>query len=213
MKPSINIIKSSMATYLLTVILLCITSITCKRDEPIPVESINIQIPNGDFENWSWVPLPENWKTNSYPLSMAQWVTYIVKKDSQVVYHGAYSMKLIYNLTPPAWGAAPAWAKNKFAISEHPNNLRGYLKCNLQGTDTVSISVKILNNGITVDSGQWKSTVSIINWTEVNIPISNSSTVIDSALITITGGKYKDSTTTLANSTTFWVDQLYLIKY
>ena len=186
-----------------------IGSLTCKKDPSIE-DAINI--PNGDFENWNWEPLPENWKTNSCPLCTTPWEMYVAQKDSEVVFHGKYSMKLIYNLTLPIpiYRWSPTWIKNKFAISKHPSNLHGYVKCNIHGIDTVYIGIMLLNKGIVVDSGQWNSTLSISNWTLVNIPISSSSSAVDSALITIIGGKFKDSTTSLTNSTAFWVDNLTL---
>ncbi len=181
-------------------------NVSCKKDQSI----INVVIPNGDFENWDWLQFPQNWKTNSCPPCTPPYEMNIAQEDSLEVYHGKYSVKLIYNLTPPILGAAPTWLKNKFAITDHPNNLHGYIKCNIHGTDTVYIGIKLLNRGVTVDEGNWKSTVTINNWTLVNIPISQSNSTIDSALITIIGGKFKDSTTTMTNSTTFWVDNLFL---
>jgi len=187
-------------------ILLLITSVSCKKDNTNAQgqgSSFNTVIPNYDFENWT-SKLPDNWKTNSCPMCVPSWNPYIAQQDSQIVYHGKYSLKLIYNLI------FPSWVESKFAISQHPSSLHGYVKCNLYGTDTVSIKIKLLNNSLVVDSGEWSSTTAINSWTAVNIPISHTTSTIDSVLILIVGGKYKDSTTNFTNSTTFWVDDLSL---
>ena len=205
--------KTSMPTYFACVVILFLSIAGCtKHDSPLP-PAVEITIPNNDFENWTVELLPENWQTNSCPLCVPQVETYIVQKDTQVVYHGKYSMKLINNLTDSV-GYAPAWAKNKFVLSAYPSILHGYVKCNLMGIDTVSIKIEILLDGTPINGGQWKTTSSINNWTEVNIPISDTipAFAFDSALITITGGKYKDSTINLSNSTTLWVDKLSLFK-
>lgn len=207
--------KTLMPTYFACVVILFLSIAGCtyKHDSPLPVPAVEMPTPNGDFENWTVELLPENWQTNSCPLCVSQVETYIVQKDSQVVYHGKFSMKLINNLTDSG-GYVPAWAKNKFELSGYPSSLHGYVKCNLMGTDTVSIKIEILLDGNPINGGQWKTTSSISNWTEVNIPVSENNIpfAFDSALITITGGKYIDSTTNLSNSTTLWVDKLSLFK-
>lgn len=209
--------KTSMPTYFAYIVILVLSITGCtKQDSQIPpvTPAEELPMPNSDFENWTDGLLPENWQTNSCYVCVPQMETYIVQKDSQVVYHGNYCMKLINNLVDTGGYIPPAWAKNEFELTGYPSSLHGYVKCNVTGNDTVSIKIEVLFEGNPINGGIWESTSSINNWTEVNIPVSDTNTpfAFDSALITITGGKYKDSTTTLSNSTTLWVDKFSLLK-
>jgi len=164
-----------------------------------------IPVPNGDFENWNWQLRPISWYTNGCPLCVgAQWDEYVVKQDSQTVYHGKYSAQLMYNYS------FQAYAKIKFALSIHPSSLQAYVTCHLYTPDTVSINIKLYKHKHVVDSGYWQSTASITNFTQINIPLSTNAALIDSAQILIKGGK------TIApnnyNSSTLWVDDLSFFK-
>ena len=164
-----------------------------------------IAVPNGDFENWNWQLRPVSWYTNGCPLCQgAPFDEYQVRKDSQIVYHGNYSAQLIYNYY------YQAYAKIKFALSTHPTILQGYVMCTLYNPDTVTINIKLLKNRHIVDSGYWQSTTAISSFTQINIPISTAATLIDSAQITITGGKKIAPNN--VNSTTLWVDDLSFFK-
>jgi hypothetical protein len=170
---------------------------SCSRDKAI-VQTI--PIPNGDFETWDNMSLLANWETNSCPVCVPPYETYIVTKDSSA-YHGRFAAKFVYN------NVYASWAENKFSIPRHPSNLTGYVKCNLFGTDTVTIKIKLYNNTAIVDSGKWLGTSSIVNYLKINIPITQSSSYVDSALIRIQGGRkigYPNS------NTEFWVDNLSL---
>jgi len=71
----------------------------------------------------------------------------------------------------------------------------------------VSIKIQLFNNAVIVDSGQWIGTSSIPNYTQIVIPITQYSSNVDSAMISIQGGHqigYPD------NDTEFWVDYLRL---
>lgn len=162
-------------------------------------------IPNADFEYWSG-GYPENWETNSCPPCVPPYETYIAQKDSINVYHGNFSIKLLYNNTH-GFGYDPPWIKTKFPVLNHPASLEVAVKCELFGNDTVSIGVKVFVNNNVVDSGYWQSTTSINQFQQISIPITTSSTIADSILIHIIGGKaIRDST--LSNDTKFWVDNL-----
>jgi hypothetical protein len=186
------------------ILLLCIATfaISCSKDEEIPNPSQpqqNIPVANGGFENWT-NNLPDNWTTNSCPPCMAPYETYIVRQDT-VAYQGQFAAKFIYNNT------YAAWAQNGFAVTTHPQYLSAYVKCNLVTTDSVLIRVKVFNNNVEVDSGEWYGTTSISNYTQLNVPISQNATQADSVNIYIEGGHRGSLTWT---NTEFWVDAVEL---
>jgi hypothetical protein len=170
--------------------------LSCSKDN---VNQQTILIPNGDFENWNtgWL---QNWETNSCPPCVPPYDPYVIKQDSSA-YHGQYAAKFIYN------NVYAAWAQNKFSVPKHPSNLTSYVKCDLYGSDTVSIKIKLFYNGAIVDSGQWLGTSSIGNYKKIDIPITQNSSKVDTALIRIEGGHklgYPNK------NTEFWVDYLTL---
>jgi len=158
-----------------------------------------IQIPNGDFESWTNL-LPNNWVTNSCPYCLPAFETYIIQQDTPA-YEGKYAAKFIYN------NVYAATAENKFALSEHPDYLTANVKCNHFGNDTVSVKIKLLKNSIAVDSGQWLGTSTMINYIQIKIPISQTTTQVDSAVINIKGG---NKIGLPANNTELWIDNLEL---
>ncbi|HTA60931.1 MAG TPA: hypothetical protein VK835_00685 [Bacteroidia bacterium] len=181
--------------------------LACKKNVPSTAgkPATQIAVPNGGFENWDWQLRPLNWYTNGCPLCVgAQWDEYVVKKDSVTLYQGKYSAQLMYNYS------FQAYAKIKFALTTHPTILQAYISCYLYKPDTVNINIKLFKNKIVVDSGYWQSTATISNFSQINVPLTNNATAIDTALITITGGK------TVApnnyNSSTLWVDNLSFFK-
>ena len=160
------------------------------------------QIPNKDFENWTWEPLLVDWKTNSCPLCDPPWETYIVQKDSIAIYNGNYAAKFVYN------NIHPAFATTRFPLSTHPFSLTAYIKNQLFGIDTTYIGIKLLKNSMVIDSGEWIDTASISYYTQLIIPISQKSAQIDSAEITIVFGNIKQlQITDIPN---LWVDNLSL---
>ena len=186
--------------------------VACKKDAaltntppPAVPQARAIPVPNGDFENWDWQLRPTNWYTNGCALCVgAPFDEYVVKKDSQTVYHGAYSALFMYNYN------FQAYAKIKFPLTIHPNQLQAHVFCYLYTPDTVSISIKLLKNSHTVDSGYWQSTMPITNFTQINIPITTGTAIIDSAVLLIKGGK--NIAPNNFNTTAFWVDDLVLFK-
>lgn len=161
------------------------------------------QIPNSDFENWQWIggwyENPDEWTTNNAQLSSIE-----VGKDTNA-YQGNYAMKLKnYNTY------YRAWAQIKFPIATHPFKLIGYVKCRLaDNADTVSIKITLLNNGLQVDSGVWLGTSSISNYIQIKIPLSQNTSIIDSAIIVITGGSHLTNNQP-GMGTEFWLDNLSL---
>lgn len=174
------------------VILMTLTWVAgCHKDEA----NQGIVVPNGDFEDWVSSPAPQLWQTNSCPLCLPPYETYIVQQDTNA-YQGSFAAKIIAN------GVYQTKAENKFAIPYHPTVLSAYVKSGVTTTDSLLISIKLLRNAVTVDSGQWINTASIAGYTKINIPITNNATLADSASIKITGGKNR--------STVLWIDYVTL---
>ncbi len=183
-----------MKTRQILILLSIIILTACKKDK-----LILLPVPNGDFESWNALS-PKYWKTNSCPFCLPPFDTYIVQQDSSP-YEGKFAAKFIYN------NVYPAWAENKFAISNHPDNLTAFVKCNLYGNDTVSVKIKLLKNTTVVDSGQWFGTANITKYTQINIPVTQSLSKVDTAIITILGGHKQGYP---LNNTEFWIDNLEL---
>src|SRR6185312_4531167 len=157
------------------------------------------KIPNCDFESWTADDELKEWKTNSCPACVPAFNTYIVQKTSEA-YHGQYAAKFLYN------GVYSAAASAKFAVTGHPVELTGYVKCQLYANDTAFIKVRVFKANIVVDSGIWKSTELINKYTVFSLPITQSTATADSVSISIRGGQR----TTDGGSSTLWVDYLSL---
>ena len=99
-------------------------------------------------------------------------------------------IELVYNNTPAGSGYAPAWAKCKFPIQQHPLSFECFTKTDLYGMDTVSIEIDVFNNGIKIDSGYWESTTTINQWQNIIVPITQSGSQVDSIEIKLIGGIY-----------------------
>lgn len=158
-----------------------------------------IAVPNGDFESWTYLK-PDSWTTNSCPACAPPYETYIVRPDSDS-YQGVFAAKFIYN------NVYPAYAQNEFPVSIHPTNLTAFVKCNLYGMDTVTIKITLRYHSVAVDSGQWFGTASIGSYSQVNIPVTHNSFLVDSATILIQGGHQIGYP---ANNTELWVDNVEL---
>jgi len=156
-----------------------------------------IPIPNGDFELWDNMPKLYNWQTNSCPACLPSYATYIVQKMTDAA-HGQYAAKFIYN------GVYSSLANNKFPISLHPALLSGYIKANVANGDTATIHVDLFSGSSIVDGGNYYATSSIADYKKIEIPISQVSPTVDSALIKIIGGKKQN--------TELYVDNLVFIK-
>ncbi len=167
---------------------------SCKKDT---TGQQVITIPNGDFELWDNTPSLLYWQTNSCPACVPPFETYIVQKVTDS-YNGLFAAKLIYN------NVYNSFAYNKFSIPSHPALLTGYVKSNIANSDTVRIHIDIFSGNNIVDTGNWYETASTTNYRIIEIPISQNTSSVDSALITIVGGKKQN--------TEFYVDNFALIK-
>ena len=163
----------------------------CKKERPLPTAP---NIPNADFEGWSSTDYLQNWSTNSCALCVPAVNTYIVQKTTDA-YHGQYAAELIYN------GVYPAMASSIFAVSSHPSSLIGYAKCQIIGTDTVSVKVVVYSQNNIVDGGVWVNTEPITNYSQFVVPISQNSDRADSVKIVIKSGSHEIGTV-------LWIDYL-----
>jgi len=156
-----------------------------------------IPIPNGDFEQWDGMQNLAIWQTNSCPACVPPWETYIVQKATNVE-HGQFAAKFIYN------NVYSSLANNKFSVSLHPTLLTGYIKSKITSGDTATIHIDLYSKNNIVDSGNLFETNTNSNYRKVEISISQTSMIADSALIQIVGGKKQGTELT--------VDNLVLIK-
>lgn len=173
------------------VIFLC----SCSPENDISEQII--PVPNGDFELWDNLLFLESWQTNSCPPCDPPYESYIIRRDS-TAYQGLFAAHFIYN------DVFASLAVNDFSIPAHPSYLTGYVKSKLPPSDSILIGVHLFNNGIPVDSGKIYITSSISNYTQIEIPISQSTLESDSATITIKGGTKTGSE--------LWIDHLQFIK-
>lgn len=163
------------------------------------LNKLEAQIPNPSFENWinvgGWFDIPSGWSANN-----SQIITSVVAPDSDA-YSGSLAMHL-QNVTT----IRPA-ASTQFPIVSNIISLTAYVKLSLIINDTVKIKVLELSNGLVVDSGEWLGLSDIQNYSPITIPVSQSNTTIDSAIIEISGG---NQTNLIFESTVFLVDDLSL---
>jgi len=156
-----------------------------------------IDVPNGDFELWDDQPKLFTWETNSCPLCVPAFETYIVKKETEAA-SGKFAAKFTYN------GVYRSLARNKFAIPMHPGDLRVFIRSNISTGDTATITIDIFSGNSIVDNGSYSETLSTSHYKQIVIPISQSRTAADSALVTIIGGN--------KGNTFLYVDNLILTK-
>lgn len=170
-------------------------SVACTKNTP---STQIIAIPNGDFENWDNSPYLLNWQTNSCPLCLPPYETYIVKKTSEAI-NGYFAAKFIYN------NVYSSYAFIKFPVSANPDLLSGYIKSNITAGDTAQIHIDVFSSNKIIDSGNWFETSTSINYKKIEIPLSQStSTIADSVSIRISGGHKQN--------TELFVDNLVLTK-
>ncbi len=141
-----------------------------------------IPIPNGDFENWDNSPYLLSWQTNSCPLCVPPYETYIVKKSTEAE-NGYFAAKFIYN------NVYSSYAFIKFPVSTKPDLLSGYIKSSVTVGDSVQIQIDVFSNNKIIDSGNWSETTTSTNYKKIEIPLLQTSSVADSVSIRIIGGQ------------------------
>jgi hypothetical protein len=182
------------AIFVIVTIMFAATFLTCKKETA--TQQI-ISIPNGDFELWDNTPSLYNWQTNSCPLCLPPFETYIVRKVTDVS-GGQFAAKFIYN------NVYSSYAINKFPVSVHPTLLTGYIKSSIAAGDTAIIRVELYSGGNIVDKGNFYETSSNTAYRKIQIPVSQVSATVDSAFIKIIGGKKQN--------TELFVDDLVFLK-
>lgn len=171
------------------IILIMMTFLSCNK---VPANQQTILIPNGDFEQWDNTQNLLIWQTNSCPLCVPPFETYIVQKVTDAE-HGQFAAKFVYN------GVYSSSASNKFAISLHPSSLTGYIKSTIANGDTAIIHIDLFSGNNIVDNGNFYETSSNASYRKINISISQTTTNVDSALIKIVGGKKQNTELTIDN--------------
>ena len=182
---------------LFTTFILSLTILSCKKENNVSNNQQIIPIPNGDFEFWDNMPNLNTWQTNSCPACVPPYETYIVKKVTDAS-NGQYAAKFIFN------NVYKSYATNKFQILLHPSLLTGYIKSNITNGDTATIHIDLFSGNNIIDNGNFYETTSNSNYRQIEIPISQYSNSIDSASITISGGKKQ--------GTELYIDNLVFIK-
>jgi hypothetical protein len=174
----------------LILIILLASLISCKKTGTSAEQLITI--PNGNFELWNSQPILSIWKTNSCPLCLPPFNTYVIEKDNEFQ-NGQFAAKFISN------NVYKSSAENKFQISEHPSFLRGFIKSNITNGDTAQIHIDLFSGNTIVDSGNLFETTTNNVYRQIEIPISQNVTNIDSASIKISGGKMQNTTLLIDN--------------
>lgn len=148
-------------------------------------------IPNFDFEFWQHgyptgscgptycTTCPDNWlifcgRHNEWGMQI----------DTNA-YHGKHALKGV-NWTTTNGYVLQATLRQKFAVYSHPAALSCYVKAD-DSTSSISIWIILYNNSTPVDTGKWNGTNLANNYTKIVIPITQNSSLIDSAYISIAG--------------------------
>jgi hypothetical protein len=156
-----------------------------------------IQVPNGDFEIWN--PDFQNWVVESDTcLLMPPFLPYVTRADSSQAQQGQSALKI----RPGDICGRSVY--NSFPILIHPNLLSGYIKSNIALGDTATIHIDLFMGSQIVDSGVFYETHTNSTYRNIEIPISENNTAVDSVQIKITGGKMA--------GTELFVDHLVLLK-
>jgi hypothetical protein len=144
------------------------------------------EIPNGNFEEWG---MPNTW--NYTPID---WVTMNMQLIESTVmdslpYEGELAMKV--KSIPGFEGAVQGVSYTTVELSAIPPSLNFYVKCFVDGEDTVWVDVSFWNTLIPeapIYSETWISTESIDDWTGINLELEQIEPVIDYAIVSVKSG-------------------------
>lgn len=159
--------------------------------------SVNAQIPNSGFENWTTVGGNDSltggvWSSTNY-YSSGPFYPVTKSTDHYPTDVGNYSIKIENNISilPSYGGYGAAWTGSLdysggavFPITGHPTSFCGYYKYIPQNNDTLSILLLLYYNGNSVAEADLGGTTAVPSWTSFNIPLTTY-TIADSASITI----------------------------
>jgi hypothetical protein len=138
--------------------------------------SVEAQIPNAGFENWT-NGNPDNWSTSNN--SQFSNVT-----QSADAHSGSYSVKgavatiSTFNITPALLA--------RFAYTSRPSSLTGYYKFTSSSSDTLVVAVVLYKNSNGIGGGIFRTATSVSSYTQFTASIVYDSTIApDSAAISI----------------------------
>jgi hypothetical protein len=155
--------------------------------------TLNAQITNSGFENWTTVGSYENptgWATSNSS-STGSFYSCTKSTDHYPASVGNYSLRLENNTaltqTTGGWGMAATDTmaypyEPSFPISGHPTSLTGYYKFNSVNSDTMFIRILLFSNGAMVCYSTMETSTTASDWTSFNLEIP-SYTTADSAQI------------------------------
>ena len=155
--------------------------------------SVNAQITNNGFENWTTTgnyENPDGWATMN-SLSTGPFYSCQKSSDPYPPNVGNYSIKINNDVSltqlTGGWGIAVTNAmdypfKPAFHITGHPTSLTGYFRYISQNADSMFVKIILFNNGVIVANNEFSTGVTTISWTSFTIPIPTYTTA-DSATI------------------------------
>lgn len=132
-------------------------------EEPMRIKAMSLQniIPNAGFEQWDvtpgWIWMPQSWRTNNIPDFG------FVNRNSDA-YEGLYS----------AWIGPGGLCEINIVTSVHPMSLEAYVQTKFWGADTLDVKLFLYQDGITIDSGFWRCSEPLEEWTRIEVPVSTS---------------------------------------
>ncbi len=138
--------------------------------------SVEAQIPNAGFENWT-NGNPDNWSTSNN--SQFSNVT-----QSTDAHSGSYSAKGAV-ATISGFNIPPALL-DRFAFTSRPSKLTGYYKFTSSSSDTLVVLVALYKNNYGIGAGIFRTATSVSSYTQFTASIVYDTTIIpDSAAISI----------------------------
>ncbi len=144
-------------------------------------------IPNSGFEDWTLVGgqfmTPDHWNCNCGDFANTI-------NRTEPGHNGSYSIQAFMN----------GYAETGIITNIHPTQLTAFTRVTITNFDAVHIWVNVYNQGILVDTGIWDYRSPIVDWQQVNIPISQHSAICDSVAIIVGGGN--------SVGTVLWADDL-----
>ena len=163
---------------------------SCKKSDSI---QSGMPIPNGDFETWDNNPSPAVWQTNSCPLCVPPFETYIVQRITDRE-SGSFAAKFIFN------GVYKSYAQQKFKVESNPTVLTFYSKSQITNGDTAIVFCRLTQKSNVIDSAIIYFTSTVNTYTYSRLPLKLNSIQADSVFVRIEGGH--------KNGTEFTVDNV-----
>ena len=176
-------------TLILSSLLLVVVFNACSKTDNNQSGSL---IPNGDFETWDSNPSLAIWQTNSCPLCLPPFETYIVQKTSDHQ-SGNYAAKFIYN------GVYKSSAQQKFRVGSNPVGLSFYTKSQIVSGDTATIFCRLTQKDSVTDSAYLYVTKASDTYLFSKMAFKQSAIQADSVFVRIEGGHKTGTELTIDN--------------